>query len=72
MDIPRPAPNVGVDKHGAPRLAKRLGKLRGELMAGDNLGVIASECLSKQAASVPAKPVVAPQGIPVADDKSSG
>jgi hypothetical protein len=69
MEIPRAALRVGVNKHGAPRLAKRLGEFRSELMAGDNLGVLASEFPGKQAAGVPAEPVITPQRIPIADDE---
>ena len=72
MDIPRRALSVGVNKHRTAAPAERLGKFRGELMAGDNLGVVAGERLGKQTAGVPAKPVITPQGIAVADDKSSG
>jgi hypothetical protein len=69
MDIPRVTLSVSVNKHGAAALAKRLGKFRSELMAGDNLSVLASELPGNQAAGVPAEPVVTPQRIPVADDE---
>jgi hypothetical protein len=69
MDIPRRTLRVGVNKHGAAALAKRLGKFRSELMAGDNLGVLASELPGNQAAGVPAEPVITPQWIPVSDDE---
>ena len=69
MDLPRLALSVGVDKYGAAALAERLGKFRSELMAGDNLGVLAGERLGKQTAGMPAEPVVTPQRIAVADDE---
>jgi hypothetical protein len=72
MDIARLNLSVGVNEHRPARPAERLGEFRSELVAGDNLGVMAGERLGKQAASVPAEPVIAPQGVPVADDKSSG
>jgi hypothetical protein len=72
MDFARLALRVGVNKHGALRLAEPLGKFRGELMAGDYLGVLAGQLLRQQTASVPAESVIAPQRIAVADDKGSG
>ena len=61
---------VGIDKHGAAALAERFGKFRGELMAGDDFNVLAGESPGKQAAGVPAEPVVTPQRIAVADDEA--
>lgn len=39
MNIPRITLSVGIDKHGALRLAEPLGKFRSELVASDNLDV---------------------------------
>ncbi len=69
MNIPRITLRIGIDKHGATALAERLGKLWGKLMAGDNRGVLAGERLDKQAAGVPAEPVVTPQRIAKADNE---
>ena len=70
MDFSRLAFRVGIDKHSAAALAKSLGKFRGELMAGDDFNILAGEGLGKQTAGVPAKPIVTPQWIAVADDQS--
>jgi hypothetical protein len=72
MNISRIALGVGVDKHGALRLAKPLGEFRSKLVASDNLHVVAGELPAKPAARVPAEPVIAPQGVPITDDESSG
>jgi hypothetical protein len=69
MDFTRRTFRVGIDKHGVGALAERLGKFRGELMAGDDFDVLAGERLGKQAAGVPAKRVITSQGIAVADDQ---
>jgi hypothetical protein len=70
MDFTRLTLSVGVDKHGAAALTERFGKFGGELMAGDNFGVLAHECLGEQTAGVPANRVIAPQRITVADNQS--
>jgi hypothetical protein len=72
MDTPRLTQRVGVDKHGEPRLAERLGKFRSELMAGDNFSVLAGKSLGKRTAGVPPESVITSQRIPIADDKNSG
>jgi hypothetical protein len=72
VDLTRFALGVGVDKHHATELAKRLGKFRGELMAGEDFRVLAGKHLGKQTAGVPAEPVITPQRVAVADDKCSG
>jgi len=53
-------------------LTEGLGKFGGELMAGDDFHLPAGESLGEQAAGVPAKRVITPQRIAVADDKYSG
>jgi hypothetical protein len=72
MDFTRRTFGISIDKHGAAALAERLGKFRGELMAGDDFDVLAGERLGEQAAGMPAKRVISPQRIAVADDKYSG
>ena len=72
MDFTRLAVGVGVDKHRAAALAEGLGKFRGKLMAGDDFHVLAGERLGKQAAGVPAKRIITPQWVAVADDQSPG
>jgi hypothetical protein len=72
MDLTRLALGVGVDKHRAVALTEGLGKFGGELMAGDDFHLPAGESLGEQAAGVPAKRVITPQRIAVADDKYSG
>jgi hypothetical protein len=69
MDFPRLTLGVGINKHGATALAKRLGKFRSKLVARDNLGILASKLPGKQTADVPAEPVITPQWIPVTDDE---
>jgi hypothetical protein len=68
MDISRLTLSVGVDKHGAAAQAKSRGELRSELMAGNDLDGLAGERLGKQAAGVPAEPVITPQRISVANN----
>jgi len=69
MDLAWLAFSIGINKHGAARLAERFGELRGKLMAGDDFSVVAGKFLGNHAASVPAESVVASQRIPVADDQ---
>jgi hypothetical protein len=70
MDFTRHALGVGIDKHGAGRLAEPLGKFRGKLVAGDDFHVLAGKCLDNQSASVKPKPIIAAQRVTVTDDES--
>jgi hypothetical protein len=60
MDFARLAFSVSVDKDGAPAFAKRFGKFRRKLMAGNDFNVLAGKRFSQQSAGVPPQRVITP------------